>query len=145
MSEKSEKNMIEVLIVEPEKEPRLEKISDDLKSMQAIVGGWIEPSHPFMDEVVIVCNEFGKVNELPYNRVIISDYSGEVEDIIRGTFFIAYSPEDAENFQSLPKDLADKYMEKFKYPELFFETETTIRVDTLNPNLFKNTRSDEAR
>ena len=145
MSEKSEKNMIEVLIVEPEKEPRLEKISDDLKSMQAIVGGWIEPSHPFMDEAVIVCNEFGEVNELPYNRLIISDYSEEIIDIIRGTFFVAYAPADAENFQSLPKDLAEKYMEKFRYPERFYETATTIRVDTLNPNLFKNTRSNEAR
>lgn len=38
-------------------------------------------------------------------------------DIIFGQFFIAYAPIESENFQSLPKNLAEKYKEKFKYPE----------------------------
>lgn len=40
-------------------------------------------------------------------------------DIICGKFFICHAPYEAERFQSLPPDLAEKYREKFQYPERF--------------------------
>ena len=46
----------------------------------------------------------------------------ELVDIIAGNFFLAYSPVDAEEFQSLPKDLEDKYLNIYKYPERFYKT-----------------------
>ena len=37
-----EEGLMEVLLVEPGKEARIAEIGDDLKSLQAAVGGWIE-------------------------------------------------------------------------------------------------------
>ena len=52
MSEK-----IKVLLVEPNKYPRMIEIDDTLESMQKIVGGGIEEYMPFDDDVALVCND----------------------------------------------------------------------------------------
>ena len=39
----------------------------------------------------------------------------------KGKSIYAYAPFEAERFQSLPPDLAEKYREKFKYPERFIK------------------------
>ena len=209
---------ISVLIVEPNKYPKMIEIDDTLEAMQAIVGGDIEEYMPFEDEVAIVCHEEGKLIGLPPNRAIyaepetveltyseladrfrnaesegkkhltgyivfsqesfnkpydeksrtyavssdnkafkaglggysiygscldgsdpcvrldgymrgenawkiekcyLKEASREMLDIICGKFFICHAPYEAERFQSLPPDLAEKYREKFQYPERF--------------------------
>lgn len=55
---------ISVLLVEPNKYPKMIEIDDTLEAMQAVVGGDIEEYMPFEDEVAIICNEEGKVNGL---------------------------------------------------------------------------------
>lgn len=108
---------LSVLLVEPGKCPEVIEIEDTLEAMQNIVGGDIEVYEPFDDEVVIVCNEEGKVKGLPLNRAIYSN-RGELVDIIAGAFFVCYAPV-GEGFLSLPKELAEKYEEYFKEPESF--------------------------
>ena len=49
-----------VLGVEPEQPPYVKSIGDDLRSLQAEVGGSIEAIYPFDDPVAIICNEEGK-------------------------------------------------------------------------------------
>lgn len=110
---------ISVLLVEPNKYPKMIEIEDTLEAMQALVGGDIEEYMPFDDEVAIICNEEGKVNGLPLNRAVYAD-DKEMADIIAGEFFICYAPIESEKFQSLPPDLAKKYEEKFKNPERFY-------------------------
>ena len=66
--------------------------------------------------------------------------SREMLDIICGKFFIAYAPFDAERFQSLPPDLAEKYREKFKYPERFMRVNNEIVAVP-----FKPVRADKER
>ena len=209
---------ISVLLVEPNKYPKMIEIDDTLEAMQAMVGGDIEEYMPFEDEVAIVCHEEGKLIGLPPNRAIYAEpetveltYSEladrfrnaesegkkhltgyivfsqesfnkpydeksrtyavssdnkafkaglggysiygscldgsdpcvrldgymrgenawkiekcylkeafrEMLDIICGKFFICHAPYEAERFQSLPPDLAEKYREKFQYPERF--------------------------
>ena len=209
---------ISVLLVEPNKYPKMIEIDDTLEAMQAIVGGDIEEYMPFEDEVAIVCHEEGKLIGLPPNRAIyaepetveltyseladrfriaesegkkhltgyiifsqesfnkpydeksrtyavssdnkafkaglggysiygscldgsdpcvrldgymrgenawkiekcyLKEASREMLDIICGKFFICHAPYEAERFQSLPPDLAEKYQEKFQYPERF--------------------------
>ena len=44
------------------------------------------------------------------------------------TFFIAYAPVESENFLSLPDDLKQKYMDRFRDPEKFFMTAGGIRA-----------------
>ena len=209
---------ISVLLVEPNKYPKMIEIDDTLEAMQVVVGGNIEEYMPFEDEVAIVCHEEGKLIGLPPNRAIyaepetveltyseladrfrnaesegkkhltgyiifsqesfnkpydeksrtyavssdnkafkaglggysiygscldgsdpcvrldgymrgenawkiekcyLKEASREMLDIICGKFFICHAPYEAERFQSLPPDLAEKYREKFQYPERF--------------------------
>ena len=209
---------ISVLLVEPNKYPKMIEIDDTLEAMQGVVGGDIEEYMPFEDEVAIICNEEGKLIGLPPNRAIyaepetveltyseladrfrnaesegkkhltgyivfsqesfnkpydeksrtyavssdnkafkaglggysiygscldgsdpcvrldgymrgenawkiekcyLKEDSREMLDIICGKFFICHAPYEAERFQSLPPDLAEKYREKFQYPERF--------------------------
>lgn len=209
---------ISVLLVEPNKYPKMIEIDDTLEAMQAMVGGDIEEYMPFEDDVAIVCHEEGKLIGLPPNRAIyaepetveltyseladrfrnaesegkkhltgyivfsqesfnkpydeksrtyavssdnkafkaglggysiygscldgsdpcvrldgymrgenawkiekcyLKEASREMLDIICGKFFICHAPYEAERFQSLPPDLAEKYREKFQYPERF--------------------------
>lgn len=209
---------ISVLLVEPNKYPKMIEIDDTLEAMQGVVGGDIEEYMPFEDEVAIVCHEEGKLIGLPPNRAIyaepetveltyseladrfrnaesegkkhltgyivfsqesfnkpydeksrtyavssdnkafkaglggysiygscldgsdpcvrldgymrgenawkiekcyLKEASREMLDIICGKFFICHAPYEAERFQSLPPDLAEKYREKFQYPERF--------------------------
>lgn len=131
---------ISVLLVEPNKYPKMIEIDDTLEAMQAVVGGDIEEYMPFEDEVAIICNEEGKVNGLPPNRAVYEENSREMQDIICGKFFVAYAPFEAEKFQSLPPDLAEKYREKFKYPERFMRVNNEIVAVP-----FKPVRADKER
>lgn len=107
---------MEVLLVEPGKEARIAEIGDGLKSLQAAVGGWIDAIQPFDDPVALVCNDEGKIMQMPLNRALRDD-SGKIYDAVAGPFFICGLGED--NFCSLPKELQAKYMEKFRWPEKF--------------------------
>ena len=107
---------MEVLLVEPGKEARIAEIGGDLKSLQAAVGGWIEAIQPFDDPVALVCNDEGKIMQMPLNRALRGE-DGKIYDAIAGPFFICGLGED--NFCSLPKELQAKYMEEFRWPEKF--------------------------
>ena len=123
---------ISVVLLEPGKYPKLVEIEDTLEAMQETVDGYIEEYMPFDDEVAIVCNEEGKVNGLPLNRAVYGENKA-ILDVIAGKFFIAYAPIESEKFQSMPKELARKYLEKFKYPERFYQTENGIEAKAYKP------------
>lgn len=114
---------IKVLLVEPNKYPKIIEIEDRLEAMQEVVGGYIEEYMPFDDEVAIICNGEGKMNGAVLNRAIYSESNEKKEmiEIVCGSFFICYAPIESEKFLSLPEDLAKKYQTKFKYPEKFFK------------------------
>ncbi len=48
---------MDVLIVEPEKAPRIADITGDLNFLKQVVGGYIEAVYPYDDPVAIVCME----------------------------------------------------------------------------------------
>lgn len=104
-----------VVKVEPGKKAQLVKIKNSLEGMQAVVGGLIQAISPFDDEVVLVCNEEGKMLGLPLNRTLQG-----TGDIICGTFFICGAPADAEEFDSLTKEQLVKYYKMFEFPERFY-------------------------
>ena len=107
--------MLRVLLVEVGKDPHVVEIPHKLEELQKLVEGPIETVCYFEDDpdVVLVCNEEGKITGLPLNRKIISK-KGELQDLIAGSFFLCYAPPFAEDFESLPGDLIQKYSEKFK-------------------------------
>lgn len=123
---------ISVILVEPGRYPKLIEIEDTLEAMQSLVEGDIEEYMPFDDEVAIICNEEGKMRGLPLNRAVYVD-NKEMGDIIAGKFFICYAPIESEKFLSIPKELARKYEEKFKYPERFSQTIDGIEAKPYKP------------
>lgn len=124
---------ISVLLIQPDKRPKIVEIGSSLEEMQTVVGGYIEEYMPFEDEVAIICNEEGKMNGLPLNRAIYDGQTHETLDIIAGDFFIAYAPIESEKFLSLPKEMADKYAKRFKNPERFFKTDDGIKAIPISP------------
>jgi hypothetical protein len=98
-------SVVKVLVVEPAKAPRESEIEGSVKPMQELVGGYIEVLHPFRGSVVLVCNENGKLDGLPLNRVI-QGYSEIV-----GTFFIFGI--DGEEFTSLSPKMIKKFSAMF--------------------------------
>lgn len=104
---------MKIIAVYPGEEPRVEEINKSLESLQGFVGGYIEAIYPFEDEVAVVCNEEGKIINLPANRPL-KDENGNVYDIIHGPFFICGLGK--QNFTNIPEKFINKYMELFKEP-----------------------------
>lgn len=109
---------IRVLVVEPERRPEVREIDGSLKSMQEVVGGWIQALFPFDETVALVCNDEGKILNLPANRGL-RDETGQIYDIVCGTFFICGAPADCDHFTSLTQEQIERYRERFYIPELF--------------------------
>lgn len=107
-------NIIVALWVAPGKEPKQVCFEHTLENLQGFVGGWIEATYPFDDNVAIICNEEGKLDGLPLNRTISTDC---FHDIIAGNFLVVGIGE--EDFCSLSEDQIDRYKEMFKEPEIF--------------------------
>ena len=112
-----------VLMVEPGKAPYETQIGDDLQSMQALVGGYLEAVYPFEQPVALVCRESGKLDALTLNRAL-RDSDGDIYDIIAGTFFIAGLGES--DFTDLPHELAEQFAERFRQPEMFMRVDGKI-------------------
>ncbi len=90
-----EKN-IEVIILEPNKQPVVKTIKNELEVLQELVGGYIECVRA--DGYDIVINEEGKLNDLEPNFMI---YGGA--DYIAGTaVFVGVDYSEGE-FKSLSK------------------------------------------
>ena len=104
--------LMTVVVVEPGKRPEIQHISDTLEARQNIVGGFIECIYPFAEpNICLVCNEEGKINNLPPNRTVN-------DDVMAGTFFIAGLTRDGD-FRSLTQAEAAAAVMAFEKPEVF--------------------------
>ena len=106
---------IRVLLVEPMKKPRVVEFEHTLENLQEMVGGLMQAIYPFEDRVAIVCDDEAKLKGSMPNRALLDD-KGESYDIICGSFFLCGTGMD--DFISLSDELAEKYMEVFRWPEL---------------------------
>ena len=114
-----------VLVVEPERRPEVKEIDDSLKEMQGIVGGYIQAIYPFEEPVALVCNDEGKLMDLPANRGL-RDENGQIYDIVFGTFFLCGAPADSDHFTSLTPEQIEQYRKMFYTPEMFWGTDGHI-------------------
>ena len=107
-------NMLKVLVIEPDKAPRVDLIEDSLSAKQEVVGGLIELTTPLMhpDDAVLICNEEGKLLGLPYNRMLTLE-NGIPYDVIAGTFFIVRAPFDSDGFESLTDKQIEFYSQMY--------------------------------
>lgn len=110
-----------VLLVEPGCVPHPAEIADSLEAMQAVVGGYIQAVYPFGEPVALVCNEEGKLFGHPLNRTLLDEETGEIYDIIAGTFFLCAAPPDEEHFADLTEEQLERYAQLFRTPEYFLE------------------------
>lgn len=94
---------MQVVIVEPGKEPYTKDIENELKAFQNVVGGWIETVN-LTGDFILICNEEGKLNGLPPNRDLGFD-------VIVGTFLVV--GEDGEEFRGLSDEECKKVLKHF--------------------------------
>lgn len=129
-AEREQNDTLEVLMVEPGQYPRVERIGSDLASLQKAVDGYIEAIYPYDDPVALICGEEAKLEGKPLNRAL-RDGDGDIYDIVAGKFFICGLGD--ENFASLPKELQQKYEEKFRQPEAFLKMGSKIMAIPTEP------------
>ena len=101
------KEKLRCLLVEPYELPKEIEIENTLEAKQDIVGGYIECAYlPNDSDVVIICNEEGKISGMKLNR-----YIGH--DIIAGPFLIVGDDYENGDFKSLTDEQILKYKMKF--------------------------------
>ena len=106
-----------VLKISPLCRPEVITIPHTLEDMQLTVGGSIQAVYPFEEAVALVCNEEGQLTGEEPCRVLRDPDTGEILDIICGTFFICGLTTD--DFASLTAKQIQYYAKLFEYPEMF--------------------------
>jgi hypothetical protein len=71
---------IKVIMVRVGQDPVVENMDNSLEAMQKAVGGYIE-GMPLFADIMLICNEQGKLERLPLNRCVAGEH-------IVGDFFI---------------------------------------------------------
>lgn len=120
-----------ILVVEPHKQPFEVEIENNLKSMQNIVGGYIE-FYGISHDMTIVCNEEGKLLGLEGNRRVGNE-------IIAGTFFIVGQNEDLDSI-SLTDEQIKSCKARFQNPEEIddSEVEQSISIKFVSMDNFED-------
>ena len=132
--ELAETRTMDVLLVQPNAYPKKISVGTELEDLQAMVGGDIEVTYPFEDEVAIILNESGKINGLPLNRAIYTE-DGDMQDIYAGDFLVVGLTED--DFGSLTSEQMQKFEEQFHQPQMFVRMGRSINTQ------FNHTRTEE--
>ena len=123
---------IRVVYCEPGQIARVIEIGTELADLQAAVGGFIETYYGLDDhDSVIVCNDEGKLIGMDPCRAVYRD-DGKIADIIFGPFFICDC--STEEFKSLDDVRADKYLEQFWYPEIYYRKGDEIEAVRYDPD-----------
>jgi hypothetical protein len=137
MKEMSDEAKLTVLLIAPGKYPETKTISNTLKCLQEQVGGLIQVVYPWGSiNACLICNDEGKLMELPMNRAI-----HEIDDIIAGNFLICglCEAEDGGYFCSLTPEQIKEFEKKYHSPEFFMRSPMGIIVKQCTPEYFENT------
>lgn len=106
---------VRVLVIEPGELPEVREVEhDDLKAFQALVGGYVETVN-LTSDIMLICNEEGKLKGLPGNR-----YIRELDDVIVGIFLICRYNDEGEVISLTDKDISH-------YSKIFSSTSVTLR------------------
>ena len=97
-----------IMIKEPEKDPRTIVIDHSLRTLQDLVGGYIEHVPFFVLGTGLIINEEGKLRDLPYNFSLYGD------SIVGNALFVG---EDGEEFTDLTDEQVDSIRAAFALVE----------------------------
>ena len=127
----SKSNKMRVVLVEPGRYARKATIENTLEAEQAVVGGLIDAIRPWPKEnVCLVLNDEGKVIPLQPNRGL-----SEIDDVVYGTFFLC--GEDGENFCSLTNEQVERYLARFREPEIICDMPDAIICFPCSPQRYR--------
>ena len=104
---------MKVLVVEPNREPYVLEIDNTLEEMQKLVGGYIQAVYPFVEEIALICNEEGKLMNLPFNRLLTDTETNLPYDFVCGTFFLCACPSESEDFEGLNDEQIKRYIKLY--------------------------------
>lgn len=122
---------IKVIICEPDKAAYTKEIKNNGDTIREILGGLIEPHHPFWPEktretanMFILCNEDGKFLDLPRCRALTDD-KGTIYDVVHGKFVVCAIDRESGDFCSLSPAQEHIAMQMFGPAERFVEDADT--------------------
>ena len=122
---------IRVVYCEPGCMARIIELGTGLNELQKAVGGSIEPYYGLDDPgCCLVCDEEGKYDGALPNRAV-KDKAGKIVDVIFGPFFICDCR--GEEFASLSDEQIDRYLDQFRYPEIFYMEGKTVAAVPYDP------------
>ena len=67
-----------------------------------------------------VCNDEGCLLNLPTNRPLVNPETGEIYDVVQGTFFLCGAPANSEHFTSLTEEELAKFSKEFSLSNLLY-------------------------
>ena len=140
--ELAETRTMNVLLVQPNAYPKKISVGMELEDLQAMVGGDIEVTYPFEDEVAIILNESGKINGLPLNRAIYTE-DGDMQDIYAGDFLVVGLTED--DFGSLTSEQMQKFEEPLHQPQMFVRMGRSIMAIPVPDDMVKKMEEKAAK
>lgn len=120
---------INCLYIEPNQLPKKIEVKNNLYSKQNLVGGNIEYCRILNDDnVVLICNEEGKINGMEPNRDV-------GHDIIFGPFLIVGDDSEIGEDRSLTEDQINKYKTKFGIESIY---KTNAKIEAIKMNKLKD-------
>ena len=122
----AKEKVIEGLIIEPNQFPRKLRIENELTAFQKAVKGYIE-CIDLPNGATLICNEEGKINGEPLNRILYDD-TGKVVDIVAGNMVIVGFDAESGEFTSITEKQAEEATEEFMQPDMFFRTKDNIHM-----------------
>ena len=85
-----------VIVAMPGEPAVVKRIENTLESLQEIVGGYIETAPLWLEDLVLICNEEGKLRGMAPNRAI-------GHDIIVGPIIVAKANNKTGEFEDVPE------------------------------------------
>lgn len=111
---------IRILYKKINQPPKELVIKNDLKTMQKLVDGLIEVV-PYMDNILMICNEEGKICNKPINLVFDND-------LIAGDCFFVRDSKSG-NFSSLKSKEIDKIKDDIKNRSIVYKGRKELAVE----------------
>lgn len=99
----------------------------------SIYGSCLDGTDQRVNLDAYMAEEHGGADGWKVEKCTLVTSEKEIADVIAGDFFLARSNIEAEKYQSLPKELIEKYSEKFKYPERFYKQNGQIKAYPIKP------------
>lgn len=94
---------MKIIFKEPGKPAELKDIPNELEDLQELVDGWVE-AHTITEDMVIICNEEGRIRQMPFNCRVFVDWVGPIAFVgCKGDEFcdVPISLEDARQLYGL--------------------------------------------